>query len=147
MLIIAGVVSSLAIFNGVYPAIAQSSSSIRQATATASDRIESRIAIIQVGHNNTAANVWIKNIGTTEILDVPKVDIFFGPVDNFYRVTYGGQSEPYWEYSIEGGDTAWRQATTLHVTIHPQAALSAGTYVFKVVLPNGISDETTFGVE
>jgi archaellum component FlaF (FlaF/FlaG flagellin family) len=146
-LIISGVVSSLAIFNGVYPAISQSSDSIRAATTTVSDRIESRIAIIEVGHNASAVNVWIKNIGTAQIGDVSKIDVFFGPSDNFYRVNCGGVTLPYWEYSIEGGKSLWTQATTLHITIHPEAAVTSGNYVIKVVLPNGISDETSFGVE
>lgn len=144
---IAGVVSSLAIFNGVYPAITQSSSSIRQASATASDRIESRVAIIQVGHNATTAEAWVKNIGSLEIQDISKLDIFFGPENNFYRVNNSGPGVPYWEYSLENGATAWGQAITLHITIHPQSGLTTGTYMLKVVLPNGIDDQTTFGVE
>lgn len=144
---IAGVTSSLAIFNGVYPAVSQSSSSIMQATVTASDRIESRVAIIQVGNSAFAAEAWIKNIGTSEVNDVGKLDVFFGPIDDFYRVNNGGQSTPYWEYNLEGGATRWGQATTLHLTIHPTEALSPGIYMLKIVLANGISDQTTFGVE
>ena len=147
MLIIAGVVSSLAIFNGVYPAITQSSSSIIQATATVSERIESRIAVIEVGHNGAQADIWVKNIGTATVGDIEKADIFFGPVGNFYRVNCGGQTTPYWEYSLEGGSPSWSQATTLHITIHAADTLAEGNYLVKIVLPNGISDETTFGVD
>jgi hypothetical protein len=112
-----------------------------------SDRIESRISIIEVGHNDTAANVWIKNIGTAPIVDIKSIDVFFGPTSNFYRVNCGGDITPYWNYSIEGGSNEWGQAKTLHIIIYPENSLVPGTYVLKFVLPNGISDETTFGVD
>ena len=146
-MIIGGVIASLAIFNGIYPSITESSSSITSASMKVSNRIESRIDIIQVGDNVTDAEVWIKNVGVTEITDIEKTDIFFGPVDDFYRVDYGGSTRPYWEYQLEGGSSSWSQAATLKVTIHPAVSLTTGSYLVKVVLPNGISAQTTYGVD
>lgn len=140
-------VASLAIFNGLYPAITESSSSIRAASVKLSDRIESRIDIIQIGDNVTDVEVWIKNIGVNKIVSIDRTDIFFGPDADFYRVTYGGSIRPYWEYQLEGGNAEWGQAVTLKVTIHPTVSLTTGTYMVKVILSNGISDQTTYGVD
>jgi hypothetical protein len=148
LLIIGGVVTSLAIFNGVYPSISASSSSISSATAKVSDRIESRIVIIQAGNNGATVEAWLKNIGTIEITNINQTDIFFGSVSSFNRIDYGtGPDLPYWEYQIEGGSSGWTQAATIKVTIHFTEPPAPGNYILKAVIPNGINDETTFSVE
>lgn len=147
LLIIGGVIASLAIFNGVYPSITESAGSIRSATAKVSDRIESRIDIIQVGDNGATVEVWIKNIGISEITNIDHTDIFFGSSDDFQRIDYGGPSLPYWEYQLEGSNPKWGQAVTLKVTIHLTEPLTTGSYLVKVVIPNGISDQTTYNRE
>ncbi len=148
LLIIGGVTASLAVFNGLYPAITLSSGAITSATTKLNDRIESRIKIIQVADNGTAnVDIWVKNVGTSEIDSIDRTDVFFGPEDNFYRVTYGGSTPPYWDYQLEGSNSEWQVAVTLKMTVHLDSALSAGTHLVKVIIPNGISDETTFSVE
>ncbi len=147
LLIIGGVVASMAIFNGVYPAIVQSSSSVRSATAKVSDRIETRIDIIQVSDNSTLIDFWVKNTGTARIISIDRSDIFYGPETDFTRITYGGGSPPYWDYVLEGSAIEWTQAVTLKGTIHLQSPITAGTYLLKMVSPNGINDQTTFGVD
>ncbi len=112
-----------------------------------SDRIESRIEIIQIGDNGTDVDVWVKNVGTSDIDSIERTDIFFGPEGDFYRVDYGGPTLPYWEYQLEGSNSQWKPTVTLKITIHPVSALSPGTYLVKVVIPNGIADQTTYGVE
>jgi hypothetical protein len=142
------VVTSLAIFNGVYPSITASSSSITSATAKMSDRIESRVSIIQVGNNGAEVEAWMKNIGINEITNIDQTDIFFGSPGDFYRVDYGsGPETPWWDYRIEGGNAGWTQAVTIKVTIHLTDTLVPGKYILKAVIPNGINDETTFSVE
>ncbi len=148
LLIIGGVVASLAIFNGLYPAITRSSGAITSATTKLNDRIESRVKIIQVADNGTAnVDIWVKNIGTSDIDSIEQTDVFFGPEDNFYRVTSGGSTPPYWDYQLEGNNSEWKAAVTLKMTVHLASALSTGTHLIKVIIPNGISDETTFSVE
>lgn len=138
---------SLAIFNGLHTAITQGSGAVTSATAKVSDRIKSRVDIIHVSDNSTTVDLWVKNVGTSNIGDIGKSDIFFGPEDNFDRVIYGGSTPPYWDYEIEGGYTTWKPTVTLHVTIHLASALSTNTYFAKIIIPNGISDDTTFGVD
>jgi archaeal flagellar protein FlaG len=141
------VIASLAIFNGFYPAITTSTGAITSTTEKVSDRLESRIEIIQVGDDGTDVYFWVKNIGTSEIQSIEYTDIFFGPSTDFYRVTYGSETLPSWEYQLEGDNTRWKTAVTMKVIIHPAAPLTAGTYLVKVVIPNGIYDELSYSME
>lgn len=146
MLIIAGIVASLAVFNGIYPAITQSSGAINDASSKISDQIESRISVIQVNGSGTLVEAWVKNVGTVSILDIGSSDIFLSPEDSYTRVPYGGSVTPYWDYQIEGGGSTWGQAVTVKISIYLAAPLETGIYTFKMVIPNGISDETSFSV-
>ncbi len=92
-------------------------------------------------------DIWVKNVGTSDIVSIERSDLFFGPEDDFYRVTYGGETPPYWNYQLEGDNSEWKPTVTLKITVHLASALSLGTYLVKVVIPNGIFDETTFGVD
>ncbi len=146
MLIICGIVASLAVFNGIYPAITQSSGAIADASSKISDQIESRISVIQASSNGVLVEAWVKNVGTVSILDVASSDIFMSPQDSYEHIPYGGTTPPYWEYQIEGGGDLWGQTDTIKVSVYLTAPLSSGVYIFKMVIPNGISDETTFSV-
>ena len=144
LLIIGGVVVSLAIFNGLYPAINDSSAAINNATAKVSDRIESRVQIIEVGDSGSTILIWVKNVGASYIDAVDRSDLFYGLTDSFTRVTYGGVGTPRWTYQIEGGYTRWEPATTIKITITLAAPPAAGNYMTKFVIPNGVYDSTTF---
>jgi hypothetical protein len=141
------VIVSLAIFNGLYPAITSSSTAINDATNKVSDRIESRIEIIQVGHSGTAVYFWVKNIGSSDIDSIERSDLFYGPENNFARITCGGVGTPRWSYSLEGGFTSWEPTATCKITITLAGAPSSGSYMLKFIIPNGIYDNTTFSVQ
>ena len=149
LLIVAGLTASLAIFNGLYPAINRSSGAITSATTKVSDRIESRVEIIQVSDNASAVDIWVKNVGTSTIGTIQNSDIFYGPEDNFDRVPYAnsGPPYPYWDYQLEGNNDEWKPTVTLKITTHLASPPSAGTYLVKVIIPNGIFDDTTFSVD
>jgi hypothetical protein len=148
MLIIGGIVMSFAVFNGVYPAVERSSQAISAAADTVNDRLMSRIEIIQVGNAGTTVDAWVKNVGSARIGTAEMSDIFFGIEGNITRVPYGNESSPlpYWSYQIEGGNLQWGQAITNRITIHLASSPSPGTYLLKIIIPNGIFDETTFGI-
>lgn len=112
-----------------------------------SDRIESRVEIIQAGDSGATIVVWVKNVGSSFIDDVPRSDVFYGPEDDFSRITYGGVGTPRWDYVLEGGFTRWDQGVTCKITITLTGAPTAGTYLLKYVIPNGIYDSTTFAVD
>jgi hypothetical protein len=149
MLIIGGIVAAFAVFNGVYPAIGRSNEAIIRASDSINDQIKSQIEIIQVNGNGTTVNAWIKNVGNTEIVKIENGDIFFGINGNIVRISYGDNSSslPYWDYQLEGNHSAWTQTVTGKITIHMESSLTTGTYLLKVILPNGITSETSFGVE
>jgi hypothetical protein len=147
LLIIGGVVSSFAIFNGVYPALQRSSAAINSATSQVDDQIKSQIQIINVSSDASTVHLWVKNVGTSQIGNVENSDVFISYQGNISRIAYGsgGTPLPYWNYQLNGSSTIWGQTVTNEITISLASPLSPGTYQVKVVIPNGISDETTFG--
>ena len=162
MLILAGVVCAVLIFNAVFPAIGQSSAAVASMTDTVSDRVRSQVEIIHTtgeldvdgvfqdtnGDGYFNVFVWVKNVGSSRIMAIGKSDVFFGEVGDFDRIPYvndAGGSLPSWTMSLEN-DTEWGPSATLKVTLYFSSPLSSGTYFLKVVIPNGISDEFTFSM-
>jgi hypothetical protein len=145
LLIVAGIVCSIVVLNAVYPAITGSSGAIIEATNKIDDRIKSNIRIIEMTHDGSDAYVWIKNTGVSRIDGINNSDVFFGPEGNFDRITYGGSVAPYWEYEIEN-DERWNQSSTLKITVHSDSSIS-GDYFFKIVIPNGLSDQKFYSTD
>ena len=136
------------------PAISRAGQSLVLSADVADSRLSSRVEIVhatgQVG--GTQVEAWVKNTGATQIIAIPKSDVFFGPQTDFQRVTYGGQlggpacTAPCWQYALEN-DTQWNPTATLHVRIFLAAGspLVAGTaYYVKVVAPTGVEDSKFF---
>jgi hypothetical protein len=146
LLIICGMTAALAIFNGVYPALTQSQSAINSAANLASERIQTRIEIIQAGASGVTATVWVKNIGTAVIANIAQSDLFLGSSGTEQRIPYGASGSPAWIYSIPGGQEEWSQSVTIGITVQLAAPLTTGSYQVTLVLPNGISDDTVFSV-
>jgi hypothetical protein len=149
MLIIAGLTAAFAVFNSVYPAVERSGQSISSAADAISDRITSRIEIIQVSDANTFVDAWAKNVGSSRIIGIEHSDIFLGADGETSTIPFGDGASPlpYWSYQFEGNNTQWGQAVTNRITIHLAESLQPGVYSFKMVLPNGISAETSFSLE
>ena len=150
ILIIAGVVCMIFVFNSVYPMINRSSAAMISMTDTIDDRMKSRISILHAANTASRQTVylWVKNVGTTRIVAIEESDVFFGPSDNFSRVPHlgdAGASYPRWEYTLEN-DTEWLSSATLKITISYDTDPGAGTYYGKVIIPNGISDEYYFSM-
>jgi hypothetical protein len=150
MLIIGGVIAAFGVFNGVYPAVERSSQAVSDAADVVNDRMTSQIRIIQVGSSNATVEAWVKNIGTSRIAGVDASDVFFGQDGEIARIPFGDNGTaplPHWTYQIEGRDRLWSQATTNRITIQLAGPPVAGMYDLKIVIPNGIFDETSFSVE
>jgi flagellar protein FlaG len=151
LLTIAAIVAIMAIVNSVMPALSRANNSMVMTGDAINDRISSQIDIIHATGVDTAtqADTWVKNVGASRIGPIDYSDVFFGPENDFIRVPYGGPScaAPCWEYALEGGATEWEPTATLHITVHLDYSLAAGTtYFVKVVAPNGISDAKFFSV-
>ena len=150
LLIIAGVVSMIFVFNSVYPMLNRSGQAMVSMAEQVDERMKSRISIVHAANsaNRTSVYLWVKNVGTQRIVDVSASDLFFGQEDNFERIPYvanAGGGYPQWTYALEN-DTEWRTSATLKVTITYSADPGAGTYYAKFIIPNGISEEYYFSM-
>ncbi len=147
LLIVAGVVCMIFVFNSVYPMINRSSAAMTSMADTVDDRMKSRISIVHAANSGDRLTVyiWVKNVGSTRIVAIDQSDVFFGETTNYARIPYGGDSYPRWSYSIEN-NTFWINGATVKITITYDVTPVAGTYYIKVVIPNGISDEYFFSM-
>ncbi len=142
LLVIAGVISAVFVFNSIYPAIVQSSDAMTSMERRMDERLKSGIQIIHASKSGSTTLVWVKNVGSLRAAPVEMCDIFFGPEGNFVRIPYGtGAGE--WQYTLEGAAAEWTPSATVKITI--KTALTPGVrYFIKIVLVNGVSDESYF---
>ena len=106
LLIIAGVICMVFVFNSVYPMINRSSNAMVSMADTIDERMKSRINIVHAANtaNRTSVYLWVKNVGTTRIVGMDGMDIFFGQETDFERipyVDYAGGGYPQWSYIVE----------------------------------------------
>lgn len=142
LLLVAGVVSAVFVFNALFPVITQSSDAMVSMERRADDQLQTQIQIIHATQTGSTVVVWVKNVGSVRIIGVNSSDLFFGPQGNFARLMYG-VGTPSWQYVIEN-DTDWNPTATIRITITGYSPLTSGRYFLKLVLPNGVSDETYF---
>ncbi len=147
LLIVAGVICMIFVFNSVYPMVNRSSAAMTSMADTIDDRMKSRISIVHATSSGDRLTVyiWVKNVGDTRIVSIEQSDVFFGQTTNYARIPYGGSSYPRWSYIIEN-DTEWKNSATVKITIAYDSDPGAGTYYIKVVIPNGIADEYYFSM-
>jgi hypothetical protein len=150
LLIIAGVVCMIFVFNSVYPMVNRSSQAMVSMAEKVDERMKSRINIVHAANsaNRTFVYLWVKNVGTQRIVNVDDCDLFCGPSDNFSRIPYVADAEggyPQWTYDLEN-DTEWQTSATLKITIDYNSDPGTGTYFTKFIIPNGIYDEYYFSM-
>lgn len=140
LLVMAGVISAVVLFNTLYPMLQQSGDAMTSMERRMDDRIKSQVQIIHAAKalDNTV-QIWVKNVGASRIVGVESSDVFFGPEGNFARIPYGSGS-PHWEYTVENG-TDWVPTATLRISVIDDGALPSGRYYTKIVLPNGVADD------
>ncbi len=145
LLIIAGVVCMIFVFNSVYPMVNRSSQAMVSMAEQVDERMKSRVSIVHGTSNagRTEVYLWIKNVGTQRITNIDDCDLFFGQETDFDRIPYtddAGGSYPQWSYEIENA-TEWGTSATIKITITYSSDPGSGTYYAKFIIPNGISDE------
>jgi hypothetical protein len=136
LLMTAGIISAILLFNAVYPAVNQGSDAITNMQVRLGDRMKTEIDILHAAQSGGVVTIWVKNTGDTRIVGIDSCDLFFGPEGNFARIPYGSGS-PHWEYVVENG-TEWIPRATLRVVVYNFSPLSSGRYYIKMTLPNGI---------
>jgi hypothetical protein len=161
-MIIASIVTTVMVFNAIFPAIMRSRDTMVTMRGRVDERIKSQITIIhttgELDHDATWQDVngnghfdvfaWVKNIGAVRVPAVERLDVFFGPEGNFARIpsiTEAAGTYPNWEWQLEN-DTAWNPTATVKITIHFSSLLSSQRYFLKVVLPNGVADTFYFSL-
>jgi archaellum component FlaF (FlaF/FlaG flagellin family) len=150
LLIIAGVICSVFLFNSVYPMINRSSAAMVSMTDKIDDRMKSRIDVVHAtgSADRKTVYIWIKNVGSTQIDKIEDCDVFLGPEGNFMRIPNVNQANgayPNWTYAIEN-DTEWGIGGTVKVTVTYQDDPGNGKYYIKIVIPNGIAAEYFFSM-
>jgi hypothetical protein len=159
LLIISAVVATVVVVNSVLPAIQRTSSDIVAASDVVGRRLRSDVKIIETSGvaGDDFVQIWVKNVGASEIPSLTKIDVFFGESDNFERITYDEdptcpnpspppRTQNCWQYSLEN-DTEWAPYATLRITVYLTYDLQAGKdYVATIVLPNGLSASKVFSL-
>ena len=97
LLIIAGVVCMIFVFNSVYPMLNHSSQAMVSMAEQVDERMKSRISIVHAANsaNRTSVYLWVKNVGTQSIGNIKESDLFFGQEDNFSRIPYATDAGGY----------------------------------------------------
>ena len=147
LLIIASVVASMALINAVLPAANKSSGALLMANSEAADRIRTDIEIVHASGNATTnkITVWVKNIGTKNIVPVTSSDIIVTTPSDVIRLPYdAGCSNECWNFSIEEGGSDWTKAATVKFTL--STAVVTGVYNVKISVVNAVSATKDFSV-
>ncbi|MBI4671088.1 MAG: hypothetical protein HY741_05410 [Chloroflexi bacterium] len=83
LLVMAGVISAVFVFNSIFPAITQSGEAIANMQGRYDERIKTQVEIIHATNSGAEVVIWAKNIGALPIKPVASSDLFFGPEGNF----------------------------------------------------------------
>lgn len=165
LLIVVSMILVVALYNIAFPAIVQGGEAVTSMANTISDRMKEGITLIHAsseldsangfldpnGNGLFEVNGWVKNTGSTRIVGLNSIDVFFGPEGNFVRIpsqANAGGSYPYWTYNLGSGATDWIPSGTLQIAIHyqPLSRPAAGRYYMKIALPTGISADYVLGI-
>jgi len=150
LLIIAGIICSIFLFNSVYPMISRSSAAMVSMTDKIDDRMQSQVDVVHAAASadQQTVYIWVKNVGSNRIVSIEQSDLFLGLEGDYMRIPHidsAGGAYPQWDYEIEN-DTEWKSGATVKITVTYGSPVSSGTYFVKVVIPNGIATEYYFSL-
>ncbi len=98
-----------------------------------------KIVYVNANANSTTVKAYVKNIGLNPVVSLDSVDVFFGEVNSLSRIPYNAASAPKWAYT---DSSVWDPKETKELVITLDNALQSNkTYMLKVVLHNGVTDE------
>ena len=150
LLIIASIVAAMALINTVIPAMGRSASALATANSTTADRIRTDIEIIHATGDDSGdvITVWVKNVGTKEIIPINDSDIILTTPTTVASLTYvsgcSSGSAPCWDYALEGGASDWSRAVTVRFTL--ETPVTTGVYTIIISSPNAASATKDFSV-
>ena len=104
-----------------------------------------KIKVVYAHDNGSSVVVWVKNVGSVPIIEVSKMDVYFGVYGSASYIPYNVSSLPTWSYKIYNGNV-WAPGLTMLITIKLSSSLTSGVYYVKVMTYEGASDEYVFSV-
>ena len=147
LLLIASIIAAMALTNAVLPAANKSSGALLAANTVAADRIKTDIEIVHASGNDTSNKItlWVKNIGTKNIVPINASDVILTTPSDVLRLPYvSGCSSECWDYSIEGSGLDWNQSVTVKFTL--STSVTTGVYTITVSVVNAVSAVKDFSV-
>jgi hypothetical protein len=160
LLLIGGMIVTMMVVRTAYSAVVRGENSLVNITQRMNERLETHVSIVFAtgerdpqgqwvdadGDGYFDVTVWVKNVGSSRILAIRDMDIFFGRPGSFRRIPYvddAGGTFPHWFYTLENAGE-WRSMATVRVNIHFTTPLPSGTYLVRVITPAGTSAEKWF---
>ena len=148
ILIIAGIIATVALVNAVYPSLLSAADSVGSTSDGASDRVKTDIKITMSSQPNASTlYVWVKNTGSTELPAnrIALTDVYFGDPGMMARAETSPSTSFHWAYVLDDqdGDGKWGPGETLQVLISDETGthLTIGTHYVKLVLYNSVAVE------
>jgi hypothetical protein len=122
-------------------------STIAQSSAREKEITLTKIKILYASNSSSNEfNVWAKNIGSTEITSLDRIDVYFGKVGSARQIPYNSGSPPSWLLS-DASIRSWHIMDTLQINVTNDVPLESNTtYFIRLVTPNGISDDYVFSI-
>jgi archaeal flagellar protein FlaG len=141
LFLIAAVVAAGVLINAVFPIISRTTETFGSVAHSTDDQIRTDIKIVNYFAKTPAAEIWLKNIGSSRISvnDLDNSDVFIGGVGNFDRSSLQGL------YNKTAIGQWWDPGETLDVTLASSKIPAAGGMAyFAIVLPNGVKRSVEF---
>ena len=147
LLIIASIIAAMALINAVLPAASKSSGALLMANTVAADRIKTDIEILHASGNDTSNKItlWVKNIGTKNIVPISASDVILTTPSDVLRLPYvSGCSSECWAYLVEDSGSDWKQSVTVKFTL--STSVTTGVYTITLSVVNAVSAVKDFSV-
>jgi flagellar protein FlaG len=146
ILVIVSVIAAVAFVNAILPSVYSLSGSYSSVARTMEDQFKSDIDIIFIYPDGNNINVWIKNVGSSNI-PVEKLelsDIFIMSSSSYCNPGFESASNPAWDFTLANGDgDTWNRGETIKATITLDS-LPSDIYKITFFLYNGVSTSDTF---
>lgn len=123
-------------------------STITQSSARDKDITLTKIKILYASNSSSNEfSVWVKNVGSTDIAPLDRIDVYFGKVGSARHIAYNSSSSPSWSLKGISSTSPWHTMDTLQIDISNDSTLEPDTtYFIRFVTPNGISDDYVFSI-
>ena len=147
LLMIASVIAATALINAVLPAANKSSGALLSANSVAADRIKTDIEIVHASGNDTSNKItmWVKNIGTKNIVPISASDVILTTPSDVLRLPYvSGCSSECGDYFVEDSGSDWKQSVTVKFTL--STSVTTGVYTITLSVVNAVSAVKDFSV-